>query len=147
MFKKIFWCTYLFVAVNIIWGCMVLPFVPVVGTVYEGYDAWRGREAVKYYNQDIVSIHQAVMQSSRQLNLKTVRKPLAKGKKGYALVVQCKEPLQISILRFEKKVTKVVIKTAMFGDKQFTYFFYQRIDANLARMRASTNSNYNLASR
>ena len=54
---------------------------------------------------------------------------------GYSLDVKCKEPLELAILPFENKVTKVMIKVSMFGDKQFADFFYEMIDANLARIR------------
>lgn len=140
MFKKITWCACLFFAVNVIWGCMVAPYVPVVGTVYDGYVAWQGREAVKYYAEDIDTIRQAVLQSSRQLNLEIVRKSLEKDQKGYALEVKCNEPLQISILPFEKKVTKVIIKIIPFGERQFADFYYQMIDRNLAKNRPRKKS-------
>ena len=131
--KKIIWSAFLFFAVNIIWGCSILPLVPVVGTFYDGYVGWKGHQAVKYYAEDIGTIHRAVMQSSRQLNLKIVRK--SADRKGHSLELKCKEPLQIEILPFEKKVTKVMIKINMLGDKKFADFFYQRIDANLAKSR------------
>jgi hypothetical protein len=55
--------------------------------------------------------------------------------KGYSLELACKEPLQIDILPFEKKVTKVMIRVSLFGDKQFADFVYQMIDANVAKSR------------
>jgi hypothetical protein len=131
--KKIIWCACLFFAVNINSGCSIIPFVPVVGTVYDGYVGWKGHQAVKYYAEDISTMRRAVMQSSRQLNLKLVNKSTAE--KGYSLELACKEPLQIDILSFEKKVTKVMIRVSLFGDKQFADFVYQMIDANVAKSR------------
>lgn len=125
----------MFFAFNIIFGCAgLVPIVPVMGTIYDGYVGWKEHQSVKYYAADINTIHRAVMLSSQQLNLKVVRKK-SKIKKGHALEVKCKEPLQIEILPFERKVTKVVIKIELLGDKQFAHFFYQRIDANVARIR------------
>ena len=132
--KKIIWGAFLFFALNIIWGCSIVPIVPVVGTVYEGYVGWKNHQSIKYYAADIVTIHRAVMMSSQQLNLKVVRKKPPVNK-GHALEVKCKEPLQIEILPFERKVTKVIIKIELLGDKQFAHFFYQRIDANVAKIR------------
>lgn len=133
--KKIICGAFLFFALNIILGCATLvPIVPVVGTIYDGYVGWKEHQSVKYYAADIVTIHRAVMLSSQQLNLKVVRKqPTVK--RGHALEVKCKEPLQIEILPFERRVTKVVIKINLLGDKQFAHFFYQRIDANIAKIR------------
>ena len=110
-----------------------MPFVPIVGTAYEGYVGWKGYQAVKYYAEDMGTIQRAVMQSSQQLHLKIVHK--SKEENGYSLELKCKEPLQIEILPFEKKVTKVMIKVNLGGDKQFAEFFYHRIDANLAKVR------------
>jgi hypothetical protein len=132
--KKIIWCACLFFAVNIIWGCGIVPFIPAVGTTaYDGYVGWKGHQAVKYYADDIATMRRAVMQSSRQLHLKIVNE--STDKNGYSLELECKEPLQIEILPFEKKVTKVMIKISMFGDRQFADFFYQMIDANIAKIR------------
>jgi hypothetical protein len=131
--KKIIWGVCLFFAVNIVSGCSILPFIPVVGTVYDGYVGWKGHQAVKYYAEDVVTVRRAVMQSSQQLNLKIVRKSTAEN--GHFLELKCKEPLQIEILPFEKKVTKVLIKVNLGGDKQFAEFFYHRIDANLVKSR------------
>jgi hypothetical protein len=133
--KKIIWGICLFFAFNIIFGCAgLVPIVPVMGTIYDGYVGWKEHQSIKYYAADINTIHRAVMLSSQQLNLKVVRKkpPV---KKGHALEVKCKEPLQIEILPFERKVTKVIIKIELLGDKQFAHFFYQRIDANVAKIR------------
>jgi hypothetical protein len=133
MLKKIIWSTCLFFAVNTIGGCTVLPFIPIVGTVYDGYVGWKGQQAVKYYAEDMGTIQRAVMQSSQQLHLKIVRK--SQDANGHSLELKCKEPLQIEIMPFEKKVTKVMIKVNLGGDKQFAEFFYHRIDANLAKVR------------
>jgi hypothetical protein len=131
--KKIIWCACLFFTVNISVGCSIIPFVPIVGTVYDGYVGWKGHQAVKYYAEDLATMRRAVMRSSKQLNLKLVNKSTAE--KGYSLELACKEPLQIDILPFEKKVTKVMIKVNLFGDKQFADFVYQTIDANVAKSR------------
>ena len=133
MLKKIICCACLFFAINISWGCSVLPFVPVVGTVFDGYVGWKGHQAVKYYAEDVVTMRRAVLQSSQQLHLKIVRKSPDVNRNS--LELKCKEPLQIEILQFEKKVTKVMIKVNLGGDKQFAEFFYHRIDANLAKVR------------
>jgi hypothetical protein len=133
MLKKIIWCACLFCALNINWGCSIIPFVPVVGTAYDGYVGWKGHQAVKYYAEDIATIRRAVMQSSRQLHLKIIDK--STDEKGYSFELECKEPLQIEILQFEKKVTKVMIIINLFGDKQFADFFYQMIDANVSKSR------------
>jgi hypothetical protein len=133
MLKKIIWSTCLFFAVNTIGGCTVLPFIPIVGTVYDGYVGWKGHQAVKYYAEDVGTIQRAVMQSSQQLHLKIIQK--SKDASGRSLELKCKEPLQIEILPFEKKITKVMIKINLGGDKQFAEFFYHKIDANLAKVR------------
>jgi hypothetical protein len=133
MLKKIIGCACLFFAINISWGCSVLPFVPVVATVYDGYVGWKDHQAVKYYAADVVTMRRAVLQSSQQLHLKIVRKSADINR--HSLELKCKEPLQIEISKFEKKVTKVMIKVNLGGDKQFAEFFYNRIDANLAKIR------------
>ena len=133
MLKKIIWGACLFFAVNIVGGCSVLPFIPIVGTVFDGYVGWRGHQATKYYAEDIGTIRRAVIKSSQQLHLKIVRK--STDMNGHSLELKCKEPLQIEILPFEKKVTKVMIKINLGGDKQFADFFYKRIDANIAKVR------------
>ncbi len=133
MLKKITCGACLFFAVNIIGGCSILPFIPVVGTVYDGYIGWKGHQATKYYAEDVGTIHRAVMRSSQQLHLKIVRNSTDANR--HFLELKCKEPLQIEILPFEKKVTKVMIKINLGGDKQFADFFYHRIDANLAKSR------------
>ena len=133
MLKKIIWGACLFFALNIICGCSILPFIPVVGTFYDGYIGWKGHQAVKYYAEDMATMRRAVMQSSQQLHLKIVRK--STNANGHSLELKCKEPLQIEILPFEKKVTKVMIKINLGGDKQFAEFFYHRIDANIAKVR------------
>jgi len=137
MLKKFFSCVFLFYVLSAIWGCATLmPIVPVVGTIYDGYIGWKEHQSIKYYAADVNTIHRAVILSSRQLNLKVIhKKPPVK--KGHALEVKCKEPLQIEILPFEKKVTKVVIKIELLGDKHFAHFFYQKIDANVARIQRS----------
>jgi hypothetical protein len=131
--KKIIWGACLFLTVNIICGCSILPFIPVVGAFYDGYVSWKGHQATKYYAEDIGTVHRAVMKSSQQLHLKIVRK--SADAKGHSLELKCKEPLQIEILPFEKNVTKVMIKINLGGDKRFADFFYQRIDANIAKVR------------
>jgi len=132
--KKIIWGACLFFAFNI-FGCAgLVPIVPVMGTIYDGYVGWKEHQSIKYYAADINTIHRAVMLSSKQLNLKVVRKK-SKVKRGHSLEVKCREPLQIEILPFERKVTKVIIKIELLGDKQFAHFFYQRIDANVAKIR------------
>lgn len=116
-------------------GCATLiPIAPVVGVVYDGYTGWKEHQSIKYYAADINTIHRAVILSSKQLSLKVVRKkpPV---KRGHALEVKCREPLNIEILPFERRVTKVIIKINLLGDKQFAHFFYQRIDANVAKIR------------
>jgi len=132
--KKIIWSACLFLAINVVWGCSIVPFVPVVGTtVYDGYVGWRGRVAVKYYAEDVATMRRAVIQASRQLRLEIVSKTADED--GFSLELKCKESLQIAILPFEKKVTKVMIKISLFGDKQFADFFYEMIDANLAKIQ------------
>ena len=101
MLKKIFWSACLFLAINVIWGCGIVPFVPVVGTtVYDGYVGWRGRVAVKYYAEDVATMRRAVIQASRQLHLEIVSKTADED--GFSHELKCKEPLQIAILPFEK---------------------------------------------
>ena len=131
MVKKGLCVLTLMVAAFLTSGCAVVPLIPLVGGAYQGYTIWKGGEATKYFSHDIDATHQAVKQTVEQMKLKT--KPLPPPEKGYALETQGQNPLQIRIAPVEKNVTKVMIKSSLLGDKQFTEFFYKKIEDNLAR--------------
>lgn len=116
-------------------GCAVIPlipFLPVVGSAYEGYVVWKSGKATKYYAFDVDTTDRAVMQASDRLKLEaTVTKSAPN--EGYSLETKGKVPMHIDVLPLENSVdvTKVVIKISLFGDKQYVELFYRLVDDNL----------------
>ncbi len=121
-------------------GCAViplLPFVPVMGSVYEGYVVWKSGKATKYYALDLDTTYRAVMQASDQLKIEATLLKSAP-KEGYSLEIKGNAPMHIDILPLEKNVsvTAVVIRTPIFGDKQYVQLFYKLVDDNLPKREA-----------
>jgi hypothetical protein len=140
MRPKVFQRLALFFVFVILSGCAVvpfLPFIPVVGSVYDGYVVWKSGKATKYYAFDLDTTYQAVMRASDQLKLETTLiNPSTK--KGYSLKVKGNIPMDIDILPLKKNasVSTVVIKISIFGDKQFVELFYRLVDSNLIKGEA-----------
>jgi len=110
----------------------LIPFLPVVGTAYDGYVVWKSGKAMKYYPFDLDTTHRAVMQASDRLKLEITVKKSAPNE-GYSLEAKGKVPMRIDILPLENSVdvTRVVITIALFGDKQYVELFYRLVDDNL----------------
>ena len=122
-------------------GCTVLPclsFLPMMGSAsYEGYVVWKSGEATKYYAFDLDTTYRAVMRASDELKLEATAMKLAP-KEGYSLEIKGNAPMHIDILPLEKNVsvTTVVIRTPIFGDKQYVQLFYKLVDDNLPKGEA-----------
>jgi hypothetical protein len=118
-------------------GCIALPFlpfVPIMGSAYQGYVIWRGGEATKYYAYDLDTTYRAVMQASDQLKIETTLIKSAPNE-GYSLKIERNIPMQIDILPLEKnvRVTMVIVRISIFGDKQYVELLYSLVDENLAK--------------
>jgi len=117
-------------------GCMALPFLPflpIMGSAYEGYVVWKRGEATKYYAFDLETTYRAVKQASDHLKLEVMSITPAP-KEGYSFETKGEVPMHIDILPLEKKnVTSVVIKIPTFGDKHYVELFYRLVDDNLPR--------------
>ncbi|MDD5168640.1 MAG: DUF3568 family protein [Syntrophales bacterium] len=117
-------------------GCAVLPFLsflPLVGSAYGGYVAWKGGEATKYYAFDLETTYRAVIQASDHLKLEATLTKSAP-KEGYSLETKGNVPMHIDMLRLEEKnVTSVVVNISAFGDKHYVELFYSLIDDNLPK--------------
>ncbi len=135
MRNRIFQRLALFLMIASLAGCAVIPlipFLPVVGSAYEGYVVWKSGKATKYYAFDVDTTDRAVMQASDRLKLEaTVTKSAPN--EGYSLETKGKVPMHIDVLPLENSVdvTKVVIKISLFGDKQYVELFYRLVDDNL----------------
>jgi hypothetical protein len=138
MRKRIFPYLALLV-VTLLSGCAVvpfLPFVPVIGSAYQGYVIWKGGEATKYYAFDLDTINRAVMSASDRLKLEsTLIKSVPQ--EGYSLKTKGKVQMHIDILPFEKHVTIVVIRIPILGNKHYVQLFYSLIDDNLPKSTAA----------
>ena len=139
MRNRIFSRLALFLVTALLSGCAVvpfLPFLPVLGTAYDGYVVWKSGKATKYYVFDLDTTYQAVMRASDQLKIKSTLIKSAP-KEGYFLRTKgtVPVPMHIDILPLEKSVaiTTVVIRISMFGDKQYVELFYRLVDDNLTK--------------
>lgn len=140
MRNRIFPLLALLLVTALLSGCAViplLPFVPVMGSVYEGYVVWKSGKATKYYALDLDTTYRAVMQASDQLKIEATLLKSAP-KEGYSLEIKGNAPMHIDILPLEKNVsvTAVVIRTPIFGDKQYVQLFYKLVDDNLPKREA-----------
>jgi hypothetical protein len=122
-------------------GCAVvpfLPFLPIMGSAYDGYVVWKSGKAIKYYPFDLDMTYRAVMQASDQLKIEaTLIKSAPRG--GYYLETKgTPMPMHIDILPLEKSVavTTVVISVSISGDKQYVGLFYRLVDDNLYKKAA-----------
>jgi hypothetical protein len=138
MRNRIFPHLALFLVTALLSGCAAipfLPFLPMMGSAYEGYVVWKSGEATKYYAFDLDTTYRAVMQASDQLKLEaTVIKSAPQ--EGYSLETKGNVPMHIDILPFEKSVTTVVIRIPTFGDKHYVELFYRLVDDNLPKKAA-----------
>jgi hypothetical protein len=132
----------LFLVAALLSGCAVvpfLPFLPVMGSAYDGYVVWKSGKAIKYYPFDLDMTYRAVMQACDQLKIEATLIKAAP-KKGYFLKTKgtVPVPMHIDILPLEKSVavTTVVISISMFGDKQYVELFYRLVDDNLYKKAA-----------
>ena len=140
MRNRIFPRLALFLVTALLSGCAVLPllpFLPVLGSVYEGYVVWKAGKATKYYAFDLDTTYQAVMRASDQLKIEATLIKSAP-KEGYSLEIKENVPMHIDILPLEKNVsvTTVVIRIPIFGDKQYVELFYKLVDDNLPKREA-----------
>jgi hypothetical protein len=141
MRKRILPRFVLFLVAVLLSGCAVvpfLPFIPVMGSAYDGYVVWKSGKATKYYPFDLDMTYRAVMQASDQLKIEaTLIKSAPRG--GYYLETKgTPMPMHIDILPLEKSaaVTTVVISISVFGDKQYVGLFYKLVDDNLPKKAA-----------
>ena len=132
----------LFLVAALLSGCAVvpfLPFLPVMGSAYDGYVVWKSGKATKYFPFDLDMTYRAVMQACDQLKIESTLIKSAP-KKGYFLKTKgtVPVPMHIDILPLEKSVavTTVVISISMFGDKQYVELFYRLVDDNLYKKAA-----------
>jgi hypothetical protein len=137
MRNRIFSHLALFLVTALLSGCAVvpfLPFLPVLGTAYDGYVVWKSGKATKYYALDLDTTYRAVMRASDQLKIKSTLIKSAP-KEGYSLEIKENVPMHIDILPLEKNVsvTTVVISISIFGDKQYVELFYKLVDDNLTK--------------
>jgi hypothetical protein len=137
MRNRIFSHLALFLVTALLSGCAVvpfLPFLPVMGSVYDGYVVWKSGKATKYYAFDLDTTYQAVVRASDQLKIKSTLIKSAP-KEGYSLEIKENVPMHIDILPLEKNVsvTTVVINISIFGDKQYVELFYKLVDDNLTK--------------
>ena len=137
MRNRIFSHLALFLVTALLSGCAVvpfLPFLPVMGTAYDGYVVWKSGKAIKYYAFDLDTTYRAVMRASDQLKIKSTLIKSAP-KEGYSLEIKENVPMHIDILPLEKNVsvTTVVISISIFGDKQYVELFYKLVDDNLTK--------------
>ncbi|MCK9392854.1 MAG: hypothetical protein M0Q01_14955 [Syntrophales bacterium] len=133
MIKMIFpYLTTLSLLVCLLSGCAaVLPILPVMGTAYTGYVLWKSSEATKYYAVDLDTTYRAVMIASEQLQVKASVIKAMPGE-GYSLTIKGPVAMSIDTSPLEKKrITKVVINTSAFGDKNYVEFFCKLVDENL----------------
>jgi len=140
MRNRIFPRLALFLVTALLSGCAVLPllpFLPVLGSVYEGYVVWKAGKATKYYAFDLDTTYRAVMRASDQLKIEATLIKSAP-KEGYSLEIEENVPMHIDILPLEKNVsvTTVVIRIPIFGDKQYVELFYKLVDDNLPKREA-----------
>jgi hypothetical protein len=140
MRNRIFSRLALFLVTALLSGCAVvpfLPFLPVMGSVYDGYVVWKSGKATKYYAFDLDTTYRAVMQASDQLKIETTLIKSAP-QEGYSLEIKRNIPMHIDILPLEKNVsvTTVVISISIFGDKQYVELFYRLVDDNLTKKAA-----------
>ena len=104
MRNRIFPRLALFLVTALLSGCAVLPFLPflpVMGSAYEGYVVWKSGKATKYYAFDLDTTYRAVMQASDQLKLEATLIKSAP-KEGYSLETKGNVPMHIDILPLEK---------------------------------------------
>ncbi|MDQ5986958.1 MAG: hypothetical protein CSYNP_02694 [Syntrophus sp. SKADARSKE-3] len=135
MSRKISLLIILLFAAHLSSGCAVaplIPFIPFAGAAYEGYVVWKGREATRYYGNDLDTIYLAVKKTTEQLKLETRIQDLSSNK-GYHVETGGNMPMVIDILPVEQNVTKVVLTIARFGDKQYAEFFYKTIEDNIPK--------------
>jgi hypothetical protein len=131
-----------FLVAALLSGCAIvpfLPFLPVMGSAYDGYVVWKSGKATKYYPFDLDMTCRAVMRAADQLKIEAMLIKSA-SKEGYSLETKgtIPVPMRIDILPLEKSiaVTKVVIRISMFGDKQYVELFYRLVDDNLYKKAA-----------
>ena len=128
----------LFLITALLSGCAAvpfLPFLPVMGSAYDGYVVWKSGKAIKYYPFDLDMTYRAVMQASDQLKIEATLIKSAP-REGYSLETKgTPMPMHIDILPLKKSeaVTTVVISISISGDKQYVELFYRLVDDNLPK--------------
>ena len=133
---------FLLLTTSLLSGCAAVAWIPsigssqvipVTGASYEGYVVCKGHESSRYYTYDIKTVCQAVKQSCEKLELETViQDPVSEN--GCSLETKGNRPMEINVSHVEKKLTKVVITIALFGDKQYAELLYRTIDNNVPKM-------------
>ena len=135
MRNRIFPRLALFLVTALLSGCAALPFLPFMGSAYEGYVVWKSGEATKYYAFDLDTTYRAVMQASNQLKLEATLIKSAP-KEEYSLETKGNVPMHINILPLNKSVSTVIISIPIFGDKHYVELFYRLVDDNLPKKAA-----------
>jgi hypothetical protein len=110
----------------------LLPFLPAMGSAYEGYVFWKSGKATKYYAFDLETTYKAVMQASDRLKIEA-KLTNSVPKEKYSLETKGNVPMSIDVIRLEKNVTTVVTSISTFGDKHYVELFYNLVDDNLPK--------------
>ncbi|MEN6332579.1 MAG: DUF3568 family protein [Smithella sp.] len=138
MRNKILTRLALFLVASLLSGCAIIPlipFLPTMGSAYEGYVFWKSGKATKYYAFDLETTYKAVMQASDQLKIEaTLTNSVPK--KKYSLETKGNIPMHIDIIRLKKSVTTVITSIPTFGDKHYVELFYKLVDDNLPKKAA-----------
>jgi len=125
----------LFLVASLLSGCAIIPFIPflpAMGSAYEGYVFWKSGKATKYYAFDLETTYKSVMQTSDQLKIEpTLTNSVPKEK--YSLETKGNIPMHIDVIRLDKSVTTVTTSIPTFGDKHYVELFYRLVDENLPK--------------
>jgi hypothetical protein len=97
-----------FLVAALLSGCAIvpfLPFLPVMGSAYDGYVVWKSGKATKYYPFDLDMTCRAVMRAADQLKIEAMLIKSA-SKEGYSLETKgtIPVPMRIDILPLEKSI-------------------------------------------
>jgi hypothetical protein len=91
----------LFLVTALLSGCAALPclpFLPVMGSAYEGYVVWKSGEATKYYAFDLDTTYRVLIRASDHLKLEAkVIKSVPK--EGYSMEIKGNISMYIDIYR------------------------------------------------
>ena len=125
-----FICTIMFT------GCAAAPlspFFPYIGSSYQGYTIWEGRQSIRYYGSDLDTTYQAIKLSCEKLKLETVQNPVNENDRS--LKTEGNHSMRITVLPAEANLTKVIITIELFGDKPYVEFFFKTVEDNIPKKK------------